>query len=735
MKRIISLLLACIFVFGCVGCAVPSNNDQSGASSSDPASDSVDEGTGSTDGELNMDAGRDTPGIDISKINLDNYQVLSVSDYIDKTSSGHISQYVGFLSGYEFAKDSSGNIRVAMPDTWFEICNGPYAEPNSKNKHSDKLLFNSETKIWEVWNDDDFSIDILNQYIIRDMYEQYGTFNTKAIGDGWVNYDVYDMGGGHRTYGAYALFKSKNYLTPFVGMSEYGNRYGVNGEPYIANETLGMTCAGMPETAVAITDVFASVTSDMDPVLWAKFFSTMYSLAYFEDDIPTLIEQAKKVVPEGCVVHQVIDEMLALRVKYPQLSMWRLACKEAEALVWRHHYGQDSKMGETSINCAFILLGLLWGEGDWFETCRIISLAGHGGDSTTPVGLGIIGVINGMSVITDEALAKTWQDGKGLVVNKPIPNTDQGYWMVALGLPERILMADVIKMYQVNFESILEERGGFRYDGNYYIPKSELGSSDTALYEDFEDGKLEGVTSIAGASAATMEESYMGNSALKITSDDKEDTGAYITVSGLKVGETYRYSSYVYTASSVTTYLFARNVGDTGLGQHASVVNSQKYVLRELTFVATAETMQIGVMIKAEFASHKYAVVDDICVVRVKEDKVTDKVSISESTGGAYKGSFTVTVGEKIEKEAYLKINFSNIGVKMLDGKITINGEDYATAPIYRTSKTIVDGNCDVVYIPLSLANDSNVIKIDIGSSNTIYVHEVSVVSITELFN
>lgn len=735
MKRIISLLLAVIFVFSTVGCAA-----QPTASGTDPVSDessetSDNQANSSGDGELDMDAGRDTPGIDISKINLDNYKVLSVNDYIDKTSSGHISQYVGFLSGYEFARDSSGNIRVAMPDTWFEICNGPYAEPNSKNKHTDKLLFNSETKIWEVWNDDDFSIDILNQYIIRDMYEQYGTFNTKVIGDDWVKYDVYDMGGGHRTYGAYALFKSKKYLTPFIGMAENGNRYGVNGEPYIANETLGMTCAGMPETAMQITDVFASVTSDMDPVLWAKFFSTMYSLAYFEDDIPTLIAEARKVLPEGCVVQQVIDEMLALREKYPQLSMWRLACKEAEKLVWRHHFGQDTKMGETSINCSFVLLGLLWGEGDWFETCRIISLAGHGGDSTTPVGLGIIGVINGMSAITDEALTKTWQDGKGVVVNLPIPNTEQGYWMVALGLPERILMADVIKMYQVNFESILEERGGFRYDGNYYIPKSELGSCDTALYKDFEDGKLEGVTSIAGASAATMEESYMGNSALKITSDEKENTGAYITVEGLKVGETYRYSSYVYTASSVTAYLFARNVGDTGLGQHASVINSQKYVLREFTFVATAQTMQIGVMVKAEFASHKYAVVDDICVLRVKEDKVTDKVVLSGSTGGAFKGAFTVSVDEKIAQEAFLKVNFSNIGSKAVDGKISINGTDYATAPFYRTGKAFTEGNLDVVYIPLSLANNTNTVKIDIGSSNTIYVNDVSVVTITELFN
>ena len=401
MKRALSLLLAATFVFSCAACGKP-------ADTTGPAD--------SSDGE-----------IDIDKINLDDYYTIRIEDYRDKTLAGHIAQYVGFLSGYEFARDSSGNPRVGMPDSWFEIVNGPYAEENPRNKHADKLLQNEETGLWEVWNDDDFSIDILNQYIIADMYEDYGTFTTKSIKDGWLEYDVYDMGGGHRSNGAYGLFKSKSYLPNYVGMREYGNLYGVNGEPYIANETLGMAAAGMPDVAADITDVFATVTSDMDPVLWARFFSTMYAMAYFESDIPTLIAEARKTLPEGCVVHEVIDEVLALRKKYPTLSQWREAAKEAEKICYRHHFEHDSKMGETSINCSFILIGLLWGEGDFYETLRIISLAGHGGDSTTPVGVGIVAIIEGFECIPEEALAKTWQNGEGVVVNMPIKDQKKDY--------------------------------------------------------------------------------------------------------------------------------------------------------------------------------------------------------------------------------------------------------------------------------------------------------------------
>ena len=240
VKRILSLFLVLTILFGSTGCA-----------DKEPLETSI------SGQEENFDPA--------------NYNIISIEDYLDKTTSGLLAQFVGFLSGYEFARNSDGTPRVAMPDSWFEICNGPYAEPNSRNKHEDKLLMNEETGLWEVWNDDDFSIDILNQYILADMYAEYGTFSSKVIKDGWVKYDVYDMGGGHRTYGAYGLMSKKGYLPVFSGSAEFGNKYGVNGEPYIGNETLGMDAAGMPNVAADLSEVFGRVTSDCDPVIWLKF--------------------------------------------------------------------------------------------------------------------------------------------------------------------------------------------------------------------------------------------------------------------------------------------------------------------------------------------------------------------------------------------------------------------------------------------------------------------------------
>ncbi len=712
LKRLSCLALAAVFVLSAASCTAKPAQTQ--------------------------DAQTESTGIDIDTVDFNDYEYISIEEYKDRTLAGHIAQYVGFLSGYEFARDSSGNPRVAMPDSWFEICNGPYAEPNSRNKHADKLLKNEQTGLWEVWNDDDFSIDILNQYIIADMYEDYGTFATESIKDGWLEYDVYDMGGGHRSHGAYGLFKKPGYLPTYVGMREYGNLYGVNGEPYIANETLGMSCAGMPGVAADITDVFASVTSDMDPVLWARLFSCMYAMAYFESDIPTLIEQARKTLPAGCVVQEVIDEVFALREKYPALSQWRDAAKEAEKICYRHHYEQDSKMGETNINCSFILIGLLWGEGDFFETCRIISLAGHGGDSTTPVGLGIVAVASGFDSIPQDALDKTWQGGEGLVVNQPVADTKQAYWMVALGLPERIKMSDVVDMYQKNFESILLENGGFIYEGHYFIPKSKTTApmTDTVLYENFESGNLASVTkSLGAASISGPDQTYMGNCGLKITGAGDKPGGAYITVDGLKVGEKYRYSAYVFTATKMPLYLFARNEGDASLAQSATVYGSETFVLREFVFCATAQRMEIGVYMPEGIPEHKYAVVDDICVIRVEESSVCENVTIKDSTQQPFDGSFEINVAGKAAREVYLKITFANTMAKTVNANILINGTEYGAVPFYKTGPQAQADRLDCVYIPLILLQQENTISFTIGERESLYIYSAELVSVSERFN
>ncbi|MBQ2119138.1 MAG: hypothetical protein II192_08775, partial [Clostridia bacterium] len=64
-------------------------------------------------------AGEETaaPGEDPAPV----FRTLSVETYRDKTRAGFLSQLIGFLTGFEFSVDSSGEPRIAMPDSWFQI--------------------------------------------------------------------------------------------------------------------------------------------------------------------------------------------------------------------------------------------------------------------------------------------------------------------------------------------------------------------------------------------------------------------------------------------------------------------------------------------------------------------------------------------------------------------------------------------------------------------------------------
>ncbi len=656
----------------------------------------------------------------------DGYYVLTVEEYKDKTKGGFLAEIAAFLSGYEFARNSDGTARLAMPDSWFELCNGPYAERTSRNPHEDKLLVNETNGMWEVWNDDDFSIDILNQYILRDMYSEYGQFATKKITDGWVAYDVWDMGGGHRRQGAYGLMKKYGYLPLQAGNREFGNLYNVNGEPYIANETLAFSAAGMPDLAVEQATIFGSATSDRDPIRWMQYFTALISMAYIEDDIPAMMREAQKILPDGCWQDEVIDMIFDLYEQYP--DDWRRAVINAEQMVFQQHYDLDSYMGESSINCSFILIGLLYGEGDFYETCKIIGLAGHGGDSTTATGVAVVAAICGWSGFDAESQRiineKIWQDGKGVIVNRNPPDTKNDYWMFCAALPERLALSDILDMYQENFERNLLANGGKIENGKYYIPENTLSLTDTVFTDEFEQGTLDGYT-VSGA-VENVVGSFSGDRGAKLSGGNTE-AKLTKTLTGLTVGEEYRVSAFISTTASTTATMFVEN---GGAKEFVTVCDQTPYVKREITFTAAAQTATVGVALAKGTASHRYAIVDELYIVRVDESSAGSVAVTNATKDGTYTGSINFTVNASSDAEVQLKLTFANPNTDLINAAITVDGEKYAGAPLHRTG---TDGR-GVIYLPMIAKEKASYnITMDIGT-NSIVLYDAEIVTVSERF-
>lgn len=661
---------------------------------------------------------------------------LSRNDYLDKTAAGYVSKLVSFTTDYKFVWNKDGSPRIALPDSWYRICAGSDTPGNPYHQKVAKLFYNETEKLYEMWIADAFGIDILDQYILRDMFKSYGTVTTKVITDDWVKYNVYDMGGGQRSVGAYALAKNKKYVSPFLGAAEYGNRYPWCEEPWIENNTLGMVAPGMPNLALDLSAVFTPVTGDSDNVYWGDFVIAMYSMAYFESDIPELIKHAAAVFPEDSWQTEIVRMSFDLYGKYP--DNWRKAITEAEQTCTRrgYYYYTDRAahlQGRVDINMAFSLLALLYGNGDYVATSRIFSLSGY--DARGVMFLPVLGIIGGMSSLPAEANEKIWQDGKGYIVNRPVEETknNTGLWMCHLGNPERYYLSDLMEMYRENFETLLIACGGKIEGDTYYIPKTALRVADTLTLRDpdFEKDAPD-VLTVSGNAEITSY-SYFGEKALKVNGIGEGTSEAFMKIEGLCPGGTYRASFYAIASMNSTALIFARTPGERAM-QHVSVSSQTEFVRREFVFSATGESMEFGMMLRDEPA-YRYGILDDIRIERIVERKPEGIGDVTLSAEHADDGStsrwINIRVGGSCPEEVFLKINFANPNNCIVDAAVSVNGSSFGTVPLYKTGDAGRGGSRDYVYIPLVLRKDNSTVELYVGNYS-VYVYSAEIVSVTD---
>ena len=325
--------------------------------------------------------------------------------------------------------------------------------------------------------------------------------------------------------------------------------------------------------------------------------------------------------------------------------------------------------------------------------------------------------MNGMKNLPDAVNEKIWQDGKGEIVNLPIEGTNSAYHMYCAGLPERLKIADLVDLYRANFEKLLVEAGGRITDTAYYIPVSALATPDTVLPTDgFESGRLDGYTAVGGS--ASTETPYAGSYVARIAGDEKRDGVIAKTLTGLTVGKTYRVTAFVSTSAGTNAYLFAREAGKDGV--RTAVCDSQKYIKRELTFTATAETMEVGLLYPAGNPAHKSAAMDELTVVRVEETRTAEVANMTSNT-------FTLRGGDG--KESMLKLTFSNATDKIVNAKVTVDGKTYASVPFSRTGAA---DDVGTVYVPVIVGSETTV-AFDFGGE-TVTLRDASVVRVTERF-
>ena len=216
----------------------------------------------------------------------------------------------------------------------------------------------------------------------------------------------------------------------------------------------GLMAPGMVNAAVEVSDKVGHIMNYGDGWYGGVFVATMYSLAFIENDIEAIVQQAIDVIPGESDFHQTIDDVIALHSENP--NNWRFAWQGISDKWSKTDLGPRGLMNpfniDAKINAAWVVLGLLYGDGDFGRSMEIAARAGDDADCNPATAAGILGTIYGY-----EGIPAYWKQGLSDIEGLDFPYTT-------------ISLNDAYEMSYQHALQMIEREGGEVGDETVSIP-------------------------------------------------------------------------------------------------------------------------------------------------------------------------------------------------------------------------------------------------------------------------
>jgi hypothetical protein len=176
----------------------------------------------------------------------------------------------------------------------------------------------------------------------------------------------------------------------------------------------GLMSPGMANTAAGICDRIGHIMNYGDGLYGGIYVAAMYSLAFISDDIEFIVEEALKTIPQESDFYKCISDVIMSYKKDP--NDWKEAWFEAQKK-WTHDIGCPDGVFvpfniDAKINAAYIVIGLLYGKGDYGATIDISTRCGYDSDCNPANAAGILGTMIGYNKIP-----AYWKQGLDKVEN------------------------------------------------------------------------------------------------------------------------------------------------------------------------------------------------------------------------------------------------------------------------------------------------------------------------------
>jgi len=186
----------------------------------------------------------------------------------------------------------------------------------------------------------------------------------------------------------------------------------------------GLMSPGMVNTATAICDKIGHIMNYGDGYYGGVYVASMYSLAFISNDIEYIVTEALKTIPSESRFFKCISDVIDWWKQYP--DDWKRTWFECEKK-WTEDIGCPDGVFvpfniDATLNAAYIVIGLLYGEGDFGKTLDISTRCGQDSDCNPASAGGILGTILGYDNIPE-----IWKSPL-----KPIENMNFKYTSVSL---------------------------------------------------------------------------------------------------------------------------------------------------------------------------------------------------------------------------------------------------------------------------------------------------------------
>ena len=332
------------------------------------------------------------------------YRRLPVGEYVDKMKAGWIGQMAGVGWGAPTEFIYKG---VIIPEEKM-----PEWDPSLINQFKQDDIYVEMAFLQSL---EKYGIDVSTRQAGIDFaMAEYGLAHANKVGRNNLRLGIAPPDSGHPAF----------------------NRHADCIDYQIQADFSGLISPGLPQRVIKLGEQFGRIVNYGDGLYGGLFVGAMYSEAFFETDIKKIIKAGLAAIPEGSQYHECITDVIKWHGENPDdwEKTWRLIDKKYHLnhkyrrfTCW-HRTGAlrdahqretmlDPKNIEAKLNGAYIVMGMLYGQGDIDKTIIISTRCGQDSDCNPSSGAGVLFTALGFKNLPERFVSAL--DPKGKFSNTP----------------------------------------------------------------------------------------------------------------------------------------------------------------------------------------------------------------------------------------------------------------------------------------------------------------------------